>query len=233
MSNAIEQGKPKRRQQARAIATIRKILAAAGHEFREKGFDGASLADITRRSGVTKGGISYHFPNGKVDMAVAVLADTLNQQGIPHSTLNLQRIFDTGAVLATRITEEVPLEAALRLSIEFNARNKPHGTPWKRWISINTEQFEAARQRGELLPGVDPAAQAFQIAGPWAGLVLISHAVDGHLGNLEQRVVDHYVNLFRSIAHPLFLTEIDMSVDRGRRLWEDFLSSDPLSPELE
>ncbi|MEV7157127.1 TetR/AcrR family transcriptional regulator [Streptomyces misionensis] len=229
MSDTTEQKRPKRRQQARAIETIEKILIAAGEEFRERGFDGASLAEITKKSGVTKGGVRYHFPNGKEDMAVAVLKDTLTLKGVPHSAHNLQRIFDTGAVLSTRIRKEVPLEAALRLSVEFNARNSPHGTPWGSWIKINTEQLEAARDRGELLPTVDPAAQAFQIAGPWAGLVLISHAVDGHLENLEARVADHYVNLFRSIAHPLFLAEIDMSVDRGRKLWQKYLASDPLS----
>jgi TetR/AcrR family transcriptional repressor of lmrAB and yxaGH operons len=42
--------------------------------FREKGFDGASLTDISESTGLGKSSLYHHFPNGKEEMAVKVLA---------------------------------------------------------------------------------------------------------------------------------------------------------------
>jgi AcrR family transcriptional regulator len=40
---------------------IEEILTAAVNEFLEKGYEGASVDSIARRSGLTKGGIYHHF----------------------------------------------------------------------------------------------------------------------------------------------------------------------------
>src|SRR4051794_2604053 len=42
--------------------------------FREKGFDGASVADISAMTGLGKSSLYHHFPNGKEQMALQVLA---------------------------------------------------------------------------------------------------------------------------------------------------------------
>jgi AcrR family transcriptional regulator len=42
--------------------------------FREKGFDGASLADISESTGLGKSSLYHHFPNGKEEIALQVLA---------------------------------------------------------------------------------------------------------------------------------------------------------------
>ncbi len=43
--------------------------------FREHGFAGASLSEITRRTGLGKGSLYHIFPDGKEEMARAVLED--------------------------------------------------------------------------------------------------------------------------------------------------------------
>ena len=42
--------------------------------FREKGFDGASLSDISESTGLGKSSLYHHFPNGKEEIALQVLA---------------------------------------------------------------------------------------------------------------------------------------------------------------
>jgi AcrR family transcriptional regulator len=41
--------------------------------FREQGYEGASLAKLSEASGLGRSSLYYHFPNGKEDMAEAVL----------------------------------------------------------------------------------------------------------------------------------------------------------------
>lgn len=41
--------------------------------FRDRGFEGASLADLSRATGLGKSSLYHHFPKGKAQMAEAVL----------------------------------------------------------------------------------------------------------------------------------------------------------------
>jgi AcrR family transcriptional regulator len=47
--------------------------------FREKGFDGASLSDISESTGLGKSSLYHHFPNGKEEIARRVLAHLEDQ----------------------------------------------------------------------------------------------------------------------------------------------------------
>lgn len=50
-------------------------LPALGELFRERGFEGASLADIGERTGLGKGSLYHFFPGGKEEMAAGVLGE--------------------------------------------------------------------------------------------------------------------------------------------------------------
>lgn len=204
-------------------------MSAAGLVFEEKGYAGAAINEIIELAGTTKGGFYFHFPGGRHELAAAILDSTLTMEGLQPQELKLQEVVDTGAILAYRITQEASLRAALRLSLHKNARDT-YGTPWPKWVAINTTQLAEAQQRGEVRTGVTPSDHAYQIAGAWSGIVLVSEAVDGHLGNVEERVAQMYMNLMASIAHPGTLPEIDFSADRGRRLYTSFLDQKNSSP---
>ncbi|MFG1343902.1 TetR/AcrR family transcriptional regulator [Xanthobacter autotrophicus DSM 431] len=60
---------------AKTVAERADILPALGEVFREHGFEGASLAHITARTGLGKGSLYHFFPGGKEEMAAAVLAE--------------------------------------------------------------------------------------------------------------------------------------------------------------
>lgn len=59
----------------RAIADRAEVVAALAEVFRERGFDGASLALIGDATGLGKGSLYHFFPGGKEEMAAAVLAE--------------------------------------------------------------------------------------------------------------------------------------------------------------
>ncbi|HEU5338368.1 MAG TPA: TetR/AcrR family transcriptional regulator [Sulfuricaulis sp.] len=59
----------------REIAERHDVIPMLGEIFREHGFSGTSLSEITHRTGLGKGSLYHFFPNGKKEMAEAVLDD--------------------------------------------------------------------------------------------------------------------------------------------------------------
>lgn len=60
---------------ARKITERGHAIPALAEIFREYGFAGASLSEITKRTGLGKGSLYHFFPGGKDEMAQAVLDD--------------------------------------------------------------------------------------------------------------------------------------------------------------
>lgn len=50
------------------------VLARLMATFRSDGYDGASLAELSQRTGLGKSSLYHYFPGGKAEMAMAVLA---------------------------------------------------------------------------------------------------------------------------------------------------------------
>ena len=57
-----------------ALATKTEVLDRIMDSFRRHGYDGASLATISERTGLGKSSLYHHFPGGKEQMAIEVLA---------------------------------------------------------------------------------------------------------------------------------------------------------------
>lgn len=97
---------------ARKIAERGDAIPALAEIFREYGFAGASLSEITKRTGLGKGSLYHFFPNGKEEMAKAVLDDVAGwfetnvfmplregedpAAGIDHMFRAVIRFFNTG-----------------------------------------------------------------------------------------------------------------------------------------
>lgn len=56
------------------LLTKADMLARLMDLFREKGFDGASLSDISESTGLGKSSLYHYFPDGKEEIALEVLA---------------------------------------------------------------------------------------------------------------------------------------------------------------
>lgn len=59
----------------REIAERGDVIPILGEIFRELGYSGASLSEITHRSGLGKSSLYHFFPGGKKEMAATVLDD--------------------------------------------------------------------------------------------------------------------------------------------------------------
>ena len=68
----------------KAITNRSDLIKTLGEVFREYGFAGTSLSEITNRTGLGKSSLYHFFPNGKNEMAEAVLndIDTWFQQNV-------------------------------------------------------------------------------------------------------------------------------------------------------
>jgi TetR/AcrR family transcriptional regulator, lmrAB and yxaGH operons repressor len=60
---------------AKIISERADLLPAMAEVFREHGFEGASIALISERTGLGKGSLYHFFPGGKEEMAAAVLGE--------------------------------------------------------------------------------------------------------------------------------------------------------------
>lgn len=56
------------------IATRTEVLDRLMESFRQHGYDGASLSTLSKRTGLGKSSLYHHFPLGKAQMALEVLA---------------------------------------------------------------------------------------------------------------------------------------------------------------
>ena len=57
------------------FANRSELIATLGEVFREYGYSGTSLSEITNQTGLGKSSLYHFFPNGKAEMAEAVLND--------------------------------------------------------------------------------------------------------------------------------------------------------------
>ena len=56
-----------------------RVMATLNRQFRDHGYEGATLRRICAATGLPRGSLYYYFPNGKADMLLAVLEDTEEQ----------------------------------------------------------------------------------------------------------------------------------------------------------
>lgn len=224
-----EESKPRKRQQ-RSIDAFQRTIQVAARLFVENGYRGTSQNDIIAEAELSRNFFYNNFLNGKQGVAREIMENTLTMDGLQPQRLKTQEIIDIGMILAYRITHEDALLAALKLSFEHGSTEE-YGTPWVDWVVFNTGQIADAQQRGELRPHINPAEQARQIPGTWSGLVLTGIVIDGGRQDVEKHVSQMYKNWVAVVAVPEIISDLDFSVDRGERLYSEFLKAQELEEE--
>ncbi|MFJ4092281.1 TetR family transcriptional regulator [Kitasatospora sp. NPDC089913] len=134
--------------QERARQTRRALLCAAATEFDLYGYEGTSLARISRSAGVTLGALTFHFASK------AALADAVRAEGA--ALTGDGRAPDPGAgglidLLARLLDEEPSVRAAARLSWE---RPESAGNWYTAWGPELRDRL--ARERSAVPAGVAP-----------------------------------------------------------------------------
>jgi AcrR family transcriptional regulator len=117
-----------RTEASRADARRAQIRAAAADCFRQHGFHGTSIAQISKQAGMSTGHIYHYFENKE-----AIIADIVAQdlQRLLTLTAELRAASDVKAAMVERAVEGVeenldPGSAGLQLEIVAEAARNPH-----------------------------------------------------------------------------------------------------------
>src|SRR5262245_33131468 len=146
------------------LMTRAEILSRLMDLFREMGFDGASISDISEVTGLGKSSLYHHFPNGKQEIALEVLRhledqleaalyEPLRSSDPPADKLN--RMLDTVSAFYDGGRKACLLER-LGASVDARTFRRPLGRAFDRWLdAVESLGVEAglpqavARQRAE------------------------------------------------------------------------------------
>lgn len=201
--------------QERGLSTRRMILEAAGAVFSERGYSAATVSDVLKRLGLTRGAVYFHFAS-KEELARTVLA---SQADIPTVVrdIKLQELIDLGLVFACQLTRDPVLQGSVRLSLELDSVGLDRKLPFRSWVDRNQEILEQARAQGELRPHVDLKETAELLCSCFTGVQLFSQVMTGW-ADLETRIRALLKHVLPNIAEPSVLVQLDLSADRGLKV---------------
>ncbi|MER7497575.1 ScbR family autoregulator-binding transcription factor [Streptomyces pharetrae] len=210
-------------QQERAIRTRQKIVKAAAELFDEVGYEAATISEVLKKCGVTKGALYFHF-SSKEELAQEVLAAQVAAlPPVPPQELYLQQTLDEALLLAHLLCLGDPMvRGSIRLTVDQGSPQDglDRRVPMQGWIDHNTDVLARAKMAGELLPHVDVPSTAILFTSSFTGVQVLSKIMTGH-ADMVERVTDLMRNLITAIAVPGVLVRLDFAADRAERVYEE------------
>ena len=172
------------------------ILAAATAVFAQKGFAGASMDDIVRASGLSKGGLYWHFKS-KDDLIAAILSQFFNQEMAALEALLQtegtvpQKLQQLGQQIIAGVSQ---MSELLTISLEFYAlAARRHSVRlelqryFQQYGNTLANLIRAGIDEGAFDPAVSAQQAALNLVAQFEGLVLL-WAVQGGNFDLEQQM---------------------------------------------
>ncbi|MER7764836.1 ScbR family autoregulator-binding transcription factor [Streptomyces sp. NPDC097619] len=209
--------------QERAIRTRQKILLAAAELFDEVGYEAATISEVLKRSGVTKGALYFHFTS-KEELAQEVLAGQVSAlPPVPRRELYLQQSLDEALLLAHLLRSGEPMvRGSVRLTVDQGSPldGLDRRVPMQGWHDHNRVIFSQAQVNGELLPHVDIDGAAQMMVGAFTGVQVLSKIMTGHQ-DIVERVVDIMRTLYTAITVPGVLVRLDFAQERAERVYAE------------
>ncbi|MGA0132897.1 MAG: TetR family transcriptional regulator [Opitutales bacterium] len=183
-----------RKTKAEAARTRDRIVSCARRVFARRGVNMASLDEVARASGVTRGAVYWHF-NGKSDLFMAVRAQTgpLVSFEPPREKDPLEAL-ERGLIgalrrlardEAARDTYEVMLWRCEYVG-EFADVRRDLMEAGKSFLRQTEALYRNAVRRGMLAAGIDPRTAALETFCLYAGMLKIWLADEG--GGLRSRI---------------------------------------------
>ena len=201
--------------QDRAVRTRAAIVRAAAEVFAEQGFAGASVANITKRAGVTLGAMYFHFKS-KEALAREIVHGQPERVAPPRESDGLQRVVDTTLTWAHQLLEDPVLLAGARLVMEQESFVGPgEESSHQQWTQIMEHNLHTAQEQGELPEGADARALAHLVVNACTGAQMHS-ALATNRRDLPVRVVEMWQCLLPAVATPAAAARLDLDQARGR-----------------
>jgi AcrR family transcriptional regulator len=145
--------------QARSEYTRLHLIRSAAELFDRDGFAGATLDDVSRAAGVTKGAFYFHFASKKElggaiqSEACGMLRSFVDKQ-VAAEVYALQSLIDITHVLARWLDGEPVIRASLRTARECGDRGRPFVDFYMELLSTVDATLQRAQRAGELDEGV-------------------------------------------------------------------------------
>ncbi|MFG2793729.1 ScbR family autoregulator-binding transcription factor [Streptomyces sp. NPDC048419] len=205
--------------QDRAIRTRRKILSAAAEVFETRGYQSATISEVLKAAGVTKGALYFHFQS-KEDLAQGVLH--AQEQGItlPPRASKIQELVDVVMLHAHRLQTDPMVRAGVRLSMDQTSVGLDRKGPFLTWAALACQLLDDARAQGEILPHVNTEETAYVLTGSFAGIQSMSHALTDY-DDLMQRASILLRHILPSIVNPSLITALDLTPSRGTTVYDE------------
>lgn len=195
--------KPRPTQEERSGATRERLIGAAIDCIAERGFAGATSAEISARAGVSSGARVHHF-KAKLDLVIAAAVHTYEQAAL-----------ESVRAAAVAAAQGDPLRAFIDDSYRF------YSGP--RYLTQH-EVINAGRTTPEIMGAVRPAANAFRVAVNAAWLDAFERA--GHSRAWSERAMELSVVIVRGLALGSFLRGRDRDA-AVLKLWHEVMGQYP------
>ncbi|MFD9412752.1 TetR family transcriptional regulator [Streptomyces sp. NPDC059989] len=201
--------------QERAARTRAALVRAAAEVFAEQGFVTASIAVISRRAGVSAGGLHFHF-GSKAALAQAVEdraaqelrgitvgaagagAGSVLGAGAAAAGSALQVLVDSTHALMALLAQDVVVRAGFGLCVDASWNGGVDlRRQWRLWVE---ETVAAAAREGSLADGLSPQDAARGVVAATVGLEV--------LGAYEREwVAPHTLTRFWTLMLPLLAAD--------------------------
>jgi len=169
-----------RRTAEAAVATRQDLLKAALRIFSEDGYTAATLEQIARRAGVTRGALYHHF-EGKADLYDALLREEADQvmrplmAGLANDGPPFERLRRFFISYGTALEGDARFRAILAI-LMFGSADVPEPSRsvtrrgYQAWLDVFEAVLEEAHSRGELRTGLSPRMAASAVVALTAGM---------------------------------------------------------------
>jgi TetR/AcrR family transcriptional repressor of nem operon len=176
-------GKRRKRRVTKGAETRQRILAEAAPIFNQRGYEGSSLADLMKATGLEKGGIYRHF-SSKEELAAQAFDYTwaaVRQARFPDPDENIRGIAWLKQVIANFIERRSPVAGGcplLNTAIEADDGNPilraRVSKAVRSWVAQLQSVVTDAIKRGEIRPDADPKTVATLIVATLEGALMMS-----------------------------------------------------------
>lgn len=187
------------------VATKERILNAARELFAEKGYDGASMADIAKRAGVNKALTFYYFENKhnllielmkKAGKEMLELKDVLMRGSKPFVKESIEEYFE---LIMNRMESR---EEMVRIVLSESLKETDSVPPLFEFMEpIAREAVTFMQGLGITVdnPGMTATAEIFFDAMPLLTFAVLGRKWAEYSGNDYSRTRDDFFSLFKSI----------------------------------
>jgi AcrR family transcriptional regulator len=198
--------------QTRSENTRLHLVRSAAELFDRNGFAGATLEDVSRSAGVTKGAFYFHFSSkdelgGAIQAEACALLRSAVYRLVGKASPALQAVIDLTHELGGWLANEPLVRASFRTARECGHRGGPFLDFHNDCLSSVETMLITAEQNGELGKGVDVQHAATLVLSLCTGVEMVWWA-GIRQGDIREHLTTLWTLILPGLAAPDHLTRL-------------------------